>query len=114
MRSYQEFWPFYLSLPHRPATRWLHFAGTAAAFACLWGAWLASKPWLVLAVPVVAYGFAWLSHRLVEKNRPATFRYPLWSLIADLHMVWLMLRGGLEPRDSMGMHRQPSPERTGG
>lgn len=94
-RSFTDFWPFYLREHSRPRTRALHYAGTTlviavALFAILSGRWL----WL-LAIPLAGYGFAWLAHFAVERNRPATFTYPLWSLAADFKMWWLWLTGRL-------------------
>ena len=96
-RSFAEFWPFYLREHSKPRTRALHYAGTTlvvaiAIFAALTGRWL----WL-LAVPLAGYGFAWIAHFTVEKNRPATFTHPLWSLAADFKMWWLWLTRRLEP-----------------
>ncbi len=94
-RSFAEFWPFYLREHSLPRTRALHYAGTSlvvaiAVFAAAAGRWL----WL-LAIPVAGYGFAWLAHFAVEKNRPATFTYSFWSLAADFKMWWLWLTGRL-------------------
>ena len=91
-RSFDEFWPYYVREHSRPASRNLHFIGsTLAIVIVLVGALY--NPWLLLAVPIVGYGFAWIGHFAIEKNRPATFKYPLWSLIADWKMWALMLVG---------------------
>lgn len=91
--SFAEFWPFYVREHSRRATRFWHFCGTTAALALLIAA-MARGYWpALLAVPVCGYAFAWLSHLLVEKNRPATFTYPLWSLLADFKMWGLIATG---------------------
>ncbi len=93
--SFREFWPYYLGEHARPATRAVHVAGTwAAALVLLWGL-LAGPLWLVLAAPVIGYGAAWVSHMAIERNRPATFTHPLWSLQGDLRMAWLAATGRL-------------------
>jgi hypothetical protein len=95
-RSFRDFWPHYLREHSRPATRWLHYAGTGLVLAFAAAA-LASGDWrLLVAVPLAGYGFAWLSHAVVERNRPATFTYPLWSLAADFRMAWLWATGRLD------------------
>jgi hypothetical protein len=95
-RSFAEFWPFYLREHSKARTRSLHYVGTSlvlavAIFALLTGRW----GWL-LAIPLAGYGFAWIAHFGVEKNRPATFTYPLWSLAADFRMWWLWLTNRLQ------------------
>ena len=94
-QSFKEFFPFYLSEHSNPVNRALHYVGTSGAvvlyvFAvATWGLWPA------IVAPFVGYGFAWFGHFFVEKNRPATFTYPLWSLIGDFVMLGLFLTGRL-------------------
>ncbi len=81
--TYRDFWPYYLQEHARPATRNLHFLGTGLALACLLAALATGKSWLGLVALLAGYGPAWIAHFFVEKNRPATFTYPLWSLVSD-------------------------------
>ncbi len=94
VHTFNEFWPFYLRQHANPTCRALHFLGTGLAIAALALGVLLSAWWLVGA-PLAGYLFAWVGHFVFEKNRPATFRYPLWSLAADFRMFWLMLAGRL-------------------
>ena len=93
--TYAEFWPFYLREHSLPITRWLHFTGTSLAVGLMVTAVLTRNAALAPAVLVSGYGFAWVSHFALEKNRPASFKYPLWSLISDFRMAGLMLVGRL-------------------
>jgi hypothetical protein len=94
-RSFEDFWPFYLREHSRPGTRMLHYAGTSMVVLIAVAALATRTWWLLLFVPVAGYGFAWASHLGVERNRPATFTYPLWSLRADFRMCRLWLTGRL-------------------
>ncbi len=95
IQTYGEFWPFYLSQHSHPANRALHIIGTAAGVVLLTGG-IAVFDWrLIVAAPVAGYAFAWAGHFLVERNRPATFTYPVWSLVSDLRMFGLALTGRL-------------------
>ena len=95
IQTYREFWPFYLEEHSKPVTRGLHFIGTTLVFVALAAAIGTRNWWLLLLMPVMGYGFAWLAHFTVEKNRPATFTYPLWSLYSDFRMYFVWLFGGL-------------------
>lgn len=95
-RSFDQFWPHYVAEHSKPATRALHAAGTLAGLALIAaGAWT-GRWWLALSALPIGYGAAWVGHFFVEHNRPATFRYPLWSFLADYKMIALMLAGRME------------------
>jgi hypothetical protein len=93
--SFAAFWPYYLGEHSRPGTRTLHFIGTTLAI-CLAVTAVVTGRWLFLLGALVSgYAFAWVAHFFVEHNRPATFRYPLWSFAADFKMWWSALTGRL-------------------
>lgn len=91
--TFSEFWPYYLAEHSRPATRALHLLATLAWLGLLLAS-LATRTWWLLAlIPVAAYGVAWFSHFFVERNRPATFKHPLLSLLADHKMAFYVVTG---------------------
>ena len=100
MREYQtcsEFFPYYLREHASPATRRFHYVGTALVIVVFFWAMFTLSPLWLLAMPVAGYFFAWVSHAFVERNKPATFTYPLWSLMGDFKMFFLALTGRLGP-----------------
>lgn len=90
-QSFSEFWPFYVAEHSRPATRWLHLIGTTAGIATVVYFIASGRWWLFPLGLIPGYGCAWLAHFLIERNKPATFEYPLWSFVADYKMIALML-----------------------
>lgn len=94
-KNFDEFWPFYVCEHSKTQTRSMHFTGTLLSFIVLFLG-LFYRFELILLVPIAGYSFAWVSHFFIEKNRPATFKYPLWSLLADYKMFFLMCVGRMD------------------
>ena len=86
--SFAEFYPFYVWEHSVLSSRRLHFVGSTGVLLLLAWTLYSGNPWWLLAVPFMGYGFAWVGHFFFEKNKPATFTYPLWSLIGD----WVMYK----------------------
>ncbi len=97
-KTFSSFYPYYLTEHADSKNRVLHFIGTMLLlFALLAG--LATGKWFFFAmVPILGYGFAWVGHYFIEKNRPATFTYPLYSLASDFLMFWHILTGQIEKK----------------
>jgi hypothetical protein len=91
--SFAAFYPFYLSEHSNRTCRRLHFVGTTLVLIVVVAALVARNPWLLLLAPVAGYGFAWAGHFVFEKNRPATFSHPFYSLAGDFVLFRDMLSG---------------------
>jgi hypothetical protein len=91
--SFTEFWPHYVAEHSKPTTRLLHLIGTTIGIACALFFIASGRWWLFLLGLIPGYGAAWIGHFFVEKNRPATFQYPLWSFMGDYKMIGMMLTG---------------------
>ena len=96
MKTFEEFWPYYVRAHSEKGNRRLHFVGTSAALALAAGGVLLRRPSMLLLAPVVGYGCAWIGHFFIEGNVPATFGHPLWSLKADFVMWSKMLDGSMD------------------
>lgn len=113
--SFADFWPFYVREHANKTNRTLHFIGTTLAMSTVAAALLTKRRALLLAAPVLGYGFAWVGHFLVEGNKPATFKHPLWSLRGDFKMWSLIATGAMDAEveritKSNGVHASAAPE----
>ena len=115
IESFDEFWPYYVREHQDPLNRALHYVGTTLVIGTVATAAVTLNPAWLLAAPVVGYGPAWIGHFFIEKNKPASFKYPAWSLVADFKMYGLALRGKmaeeLERHCSTEAHAEAPPAR---
>ncbi|EKE84859.1 DUF962 domain-containing protein [Idiomarina xiamenensis] len=98
--SFAEFYPYYLREHSDPRCRYMHYIGSSLVLLIIASAIYQGNAWLLLWVPLAGYGFAWLGHGLFERNKPATFSLPWYSLLGDWVMykdAWLHLLG-VKPR----------------
>jgi hypothetical protein len=92
-KSFADFYPFYLSQHGNRVCRFLHFTGLIAVFLVVFYSIYTSDYRLLIFAPIIGYGLAWIGHFFFEKNRPATFKYPLYSLMGDFRMFWDIILG---------------------
>lgn len=91
-KSFAAFYPFYMTEHANLVSRRLHVAGTSLVMVCL--ALGALRDWrFFVAAPLIGYGFAWIGHFVFEKNRPATFQYPIYSLVGDFRLWFETVTG---------------------
>jgi hypothetical protein len=91
-RNFRDFYPFYLSEHANRVSRRLHFTGTSIAVGLLIAAIVTGNWWLLILALVQGYAFAWVGHFFFEHNKPATFKYPAFSLMGDWRLWWDILR----------------------
>ena len=96
--GFKEFYPYYLSEHSDPNCRRMHFAGTLLVIVTAVYALFSGRPRLLSLLPLFGYGFAWLGHLIFEKNRPATFSHPFYSLAGDFVMFGHLLTGRINFR----------------
>jgi len=94
--TYAEFWPHYLQAHRRKGTRALHYVGSLCAVALLVAAVLRMDWRFAIVAVVFGYGCAWVGHVAIERNRPATFGHPVWSLVSDYRILGLWLTARLQ------------------
>jgi hypothetical protein len=95
-KSFAQFWPHYVAEHSRPQTRLLHLIGTTIALGWIAYFAVAGRWWFIPLALIPGYGLAWVAHFFIEKNKPATFQYPLWSFMGDYKMIWMMLTGKID------------------
>ena len=108
IQTFAEFWPFYLGEHAKPATRALHVVGSTVALVAVILAVVLRLPVLLVVAVVAGYAFAWIAHAVIEHNRPATFRHPLWSFLADWKMWACAITGRLDGELERAGVRRPS------
>ncbi|MCL2916973.1 DUF962 domain-containing protein [Shewanella litorisediminis] len=91
--SFSEFYPYYLSEHSHPLCRGLHYLGSSLVLILLLVLFISGQWQWAWLLPVVGYGFAWIGHFFIEKNRPATFRHPWYSFLGDWVMLWDFISG---------------------
>jgi len=96
IETYEEFWPFYVREHSDKTNRRLHFVGTSGTLLFTLAAVVRRKPVHLLHALVSGYGGAWIGHYFFQKNTPATFKYPLWSLISDFKMYAKIVAGRMD------------------
>jgi hypothetical protein len=98
--TFWDFYPYYLTEHARPVNRAFHFVGTTLVIACFVALVVTRNWWFLLAMPLCGYAFAWVGHFFLEKNRPATFKYPFYSLGSDFVMYFHIITGQISQKMS--------------
>lgn len=103
-RTLEEFWPYYVNEHSEAGTRWLHFVGNTNLFVWLIAALVRLSFRLLVVAVVSSYAIAWVGHFFVERNIPATFRYPIMSALCDMRMYYKMWRGEMAAEIAKYVH----------
>ncbi|WP_372793329.1 Mpo1-like protein [Lutibacter sp.] len=93
IQSFEVFYAFYLKQHRNKTCRLLHIIGTTIVLALALTSIIHLNPYWLIFIPLSGYGFAWVGHFFFERNKPATFKYPLWSLKSDFKMYFQILSG---------------------
>lgn len=106
-KTFAEFYPFYLGEHASPTNKLLHMFGSFMGLVCLYFMIQTGQWWLFLVGLLIGYGFAWIGHFIVDKNRPATFKYPLYSFMGDWRMFFdvLTMRIPLRTEDNRNLQK---------
>jgi|APLak6261662433_1056034.scaffolds.fasta_scaffold114124_1 hypothetical protein len=91
--KFDQFYLYYLTQHQNKTCRTFHFVGTSLVFSTLISAIMYGRPEFLVLAPVFGYGLSWIGHFGFEKNKPAAFRYPIFSLFADFKMFGDILTG---------------------
>ena len=94
--SFSDFYKFYLSEHSKAGTKLFHFIGTALVILSLLLYIYSYDPLYLYLAPITGYSFAWFSHFFIEKNTPATFKHPIYSIKADFVMFFDILTGKIK------------------
>ena len=94
--SFKSFYPYYLAEHRNLVCRRLHVIGSTLVLLCLFMAFYTQRWHILWLLPLMGYGFAWIGHFFFEKNRPATFTYPLYSFMGDWVMYWQYIKGDIK------------------
>lgn len=90
-KTFDDFWPFYVNEHANPLNRRLHFLGIFIVHLILFYVFATANFKILWFVPIVAYAFAGVGHVIIEKNSPSTFKHPIWSLMGDFKMFYMIL-----------------------
>jgi hypothetical protein len=107
IQTFGEFYWYYLSEHRHPISRTLHFIGTFGVIMLALITPFLGKWWMFGLIPLMGYGFAWVGHFFFEKNKPATFKYPLWSLGSDFVMFFHIITGQIRHKLAIADQKYP-------